>query len=411
MGNNSDHDLKPMPLEGIKVLECGVFHAGPGAGAILGDLGAEVIKIESGFGDPIRKMTNIGGSMIVMPDGESAMWHVSNRNKKGLCLDMKQRKGKEVFHKLVKDSDILIANLKKSVLTKLGLDYDTLSKINPRIICAHVSGYGPKGPDSDAGGFDPVGQARSGLTYITNKDADPLLMHFATLDQATAISLSHAILTALFVRERTGLGQEVHVSLYSTGIWLLYNNFVLQGLISVDPSVPWSHTNDTPLRNSFCCKDGKWIIGVHEPQEKYWVPFCRAIEREELIDDPRFADPDTRKDNYGALIAICDRTLALKTREEWLEIFRDHGLIYNAVNHLADVMVDQQALENGYIVDFEYSGIGKIKIPGYPIHFSANSAGTKSAAPSLGEHTEEILLEHGYSKSEIEQLREEGIIR
>ena len=411
MGKNDPHDLKPMPLEGVKVLECGVFHAGPGAGAILGDLGAEVIKIESGSGDPIRRMTEIAGSMIAMPDGESAMWHVSNRNKKGLCLDIKQEKGKEVLYKLVRDSDILIANLKKSVIMKLGLDYNTLSKINPRIICAYASGYGPKGPDSDAGGFDPVGQGRSGLMYMTNKDADPILMNFAALDQATAISLSHAILTALFVRERTGVGQEVHVSLYSTGIWFLYNNYLLHSLVSVDASVPWVRKKDSPLRNTFCCKDGRWIIGVHEPQEKFWVPFCRAIGREELVHDPRFADPATRKKNYEELIAICDEALASKNREEWLEIFKEYGLIYNAVNHLADVLVDQQALENGYIVDFDYPGVGKIKIPGYPIHFSASSAGTKSAAPALGEHTEEVLLEHGYSKSEIEQLREQGIIR
>ncbi len=410
--NNSAQNMKPMPLEGIKVLECGVFHAGPGASAILGDLGADIIKIESGIGDPIRKMNNIGsGGDITMPDGESAMFQVSSRNKRGAYIDIKSEKGKEIFLKLAKDADILIANLRKSAMKKLGLNYETLSKINPRIICAHVSGYGPKGPDSDIGGFDPVGQARSGMMYVTDTTKDPKMMHFAILDQATAISLSHAVLTALFVRERTGIGQEVHVSLYSTGMWLLYNNFVMQSAASYDPSIPWVRTKEFPMRNTFLCKDGGWIIGVHEPQEKFWVPFCRAIDREDFIDDPRFAEPDTRRDNCEELIALCDEILALKPREEWIEIFKKFGLIYSSVNHIKDVIADPQALANDYLVDFEFPGLGKIKIPGYPIHFSANRAGTRLRAPGLGEHTKEILVENGYSEQEIKELKDEGIIR
>ena len=398
-----------MPLEGIRVVEYGVFHAGPGASAILGDLGAEVIKIEDGMGDPERYWTTAGGIDFSLPDGESIWFQISNRNKKGICLDIKNEKGRDIFFRLIKDADVFLTNLRKSTKASLDIDYATLSRINPRIIHANISGYGPKGPVSDLGAFDPLGQGRSGMMFVTGAD-EPALINMAVLDQATAIAASHAILTALLVRERHGVGQEVHVSLYSTGLWLLYGNMVMMGGLSIDPNIGWNRSQNSPLRNRFCCKDGKWIIGTHHPEEKYWPIFCEATGQTALLSDPHFADNASRIANCTELVAFFDKVFATKTRDEWMDIFQAHGLMFSPVQQIHEVLRDPQALINDYVVDFEHPAFGKVKIPGYPVHFSANRAGTRSVAPTLGEHTDLIMRQMGYTDQEIQKLKKEGVI-
>jgi hypothetical protein len=220
MENNKGAGNQNFPLEGLLVVEYGVFHAGPGASAILGDLGAEVVKIEDLTGDPERYWTKLAGMDMTMPNGESAMFQFSNRNKRSICLDINPAEGRGVFEKLVARADVFLTNLRRSTKKKLGIDYETLRSINSRMIHANVSGYGPKGFMSDMGAFDPLGLARSGMMFATGSP-EPKALHIGILDQATAIAASHAMMTALFVRERTGRGQEVHVSLYSVGQWLM----------------------------------------------------------------------------------------------------------------------------------------------------------------------------------------------
>jgi len=221
-----------MPLEGIKIVEYGVFHAGPGASAILGDLGADVVKIESGLGDPQRYWTTLGRVDMSLPNGESIFFQLSNRNKKGIYLDIEKEKGREILYRLVREADVFLTNLRKTTKAKLGIDYESLRQVNPQIIHANVSGYGPEGPMKDSGAFDPLGLARSGMMYVTGA-SEPVFIHGAVVDQATAIATSHAILTALLVRERSGMGQEVHVSLYGTGLWLMYPNIILSNVLSL----------------------------------------------------------------------------------------------------------------------------------------------------------------------------------
>lgn len=409
MGNSEKGQTTPRPLEGIKVLEYGVFHAGPGACSILGELGAEVIKIESAAGDPERYLTDIttGGAL---PNGDSLIFEISNRNKKGLCLDIKKKRGREIFLKLVRQTDVFLVNLRNSAIDKLGLDYETLKQVNPKIIYASVSGYGKKGPFADMGGFDPMGQARSGMMYLTNKDAAPMLNHFAILDQATAITASHAMITALFMRERTGVGQEIQVSLYSSGIWLMYTNLILESVISADPSVPWDRHKESPCRNYFCCQDGKWLMGVHVPPEKYVPAFCRAIGQPSLMEDPRFATEEARKNHSRELIEICDDALATKTRDEWMEIFKEHGLMFGPVHHVGEVISDPQALVNEYVTEFKHPRHGKMMLPAYPVHFSAARAGMDKPAPELGEHTDVVLQELGFTDKDICELKEDKIV-
>jgi crotonobetainyl-CoA:carnitine CoA-transferase CaiB-like acyl-CoA transferase len=338
-------EAKPMPLEGICVVEYAVFHAGPGTSAILGDLGAEVIKIENGMGDPERHWNDVGGMDLSMPNGESVVFQSSNRNKKAIWLDIKKKKGREILFQLVKEADVFLTNLRKSTKLKLGIDYASLAKINPEIIHANVSGYGPEGPVSDQGAYDPMGQARSGMMFATGVK-EPMLVNLAVLDQATAIAASHAILTALFFRERRGIGQEVHLSLFSTGLWLMYINMMVIGSLSIDPTADWDRFQNSPLRNRFCCKDGKWLIGAHHPEKKYWPGFCEATGQSALLKDPRFKDDADRRGNCRELIELFDEVFATKRRDEWLEILGAKGLMFCAVQDLREVFEDPQALIN-----------------------------------------------------------------
>lgn len=410
MTSHTDRQDNPGPLEGIKVVEYGVFHAGPGGGAILGDLGAEVIKIEAGTGDPIRYWTQVGGIDIASARGESLMYEISNRNKQGLCLDIKKERGREVLHRLVKQADVFLTNLRKSTKKRLAIDYPALSKVNPRIIHANVSGYGPEGPMSDVGAFDPLGQARSGMMFVTGH-GEPVLLHLGILDQATAIAASHAIITALLVRERKGIGQEVHVSLYGTALWLQHPNLMISNALSIDPCMTSLRHEHSPLRNRFCCKDGKWILGTHHPEERYWPIFCSATGQGGLLEDPQYTDAAGRPVNYRGLITIFDKVFATKTRDEWMGIFQKHKLMFCPVQRIDEVENDVQATVNGYVVPFDYEGFGSINIPGYPIQFSRCRAGTRRPAPAIGQHSEEVLKQAGYSAGEIESLREARIIQ
>jgi crotonobetainyl-CoA:carnitine CoA-transferase CaiB-like acyl-CoA transferase len=404
-----EEDTRPGPLEGIKVVEYGVFHAGPGAGAILGDLGAEVVKIEEASGDPMRKWSRTGMVVFGLPNGKSAMFEVSNRNKKGICLDIKTEKGREVFNRLINWADVFVTNLRPSTKEELEIDYKSLVKVNPLIIHANVSGYGPNGPLSNFGAFDPLGQARSGMAYLAGNDY-PTPLHIGILDQSTAITASHAIITALLVRERKGIGQEVQISLYSTAMWLMYCNFMVKSMAGVDPNFRWDRSFNSPLRNAFKCGDDKWIIGTNHPEDRWWPVLCKATGQESLIKDPRFIDQDSRFNNCPELVAIFDDVFLTKTRDEWMDNFLEYQLMFSSVQQIDEVFTDPQALANDYITNFESPSLGKLQVPGYPVHFSANKAGMRSFAPDVGEHTDEVLKDIGYTEEEIEQLKEEKTV-
>lgn len=411
MGRANDHEGElERPLDGIRVVEYGVFHAGPGGSAILGDLGADVVKIETALGDPERYWSRVGGVDVSLDNEESLIFQASNRNKKGMWLDITRQKGRTIFERLICDADVFVTNLRKSTKHALRLDYETLSQVNPRIIHASVSGYGPDGPLSDLGAFDPLGQARSGMMFVTGGQR-PAMMNIGLLDQTASITLSHAVLTALFVRERKGIGQEVQVSLYGTALWMQYINLLITNVLGIDPCVPAERAQHSPLRNMFQCQDGQWILGTHHPEEEYWPVFCDATEQSGLLDDPRFTDERGGPTNYGGLIEIFDRVFATKPRDEWMKIFQKRKLMFSSVQDIREVQADTQALENGYVVPFDHPLLGPITIPGYPVHFGTLEAKTRSAAPRLGEHTEQILCEMGYTDAAIDALRQEGIIR
>jgi len=400
---------KPLPFEGIRVLEYAIFHAGPGAGAILGELGADVIKVEASTGDPLRAWKGVGKYNFLSSSGESIMNDVSNHHKKSITLDITKPKGREIFNKLLKKADVFITNLRKSTKLTLNLDYESLSKINPKLVHANVSGYGKKGIDSDVGAFDLMGQARSGMMYSTG-GTEPVPLSLAILDQATAIAISHAIISALLVKERQGIGQEVHVSLYSTAIWLLYTNIYFSSVNEYTGDFAWDRKRNSYLRNLYLCKDGKWVVGVKHPPEKSFEIFCKAIDREFLLDDPRFSNEKKRVINNPALIAAFDEAFTEKNSDEWVELLRDDGLLFATVKKVGDVLTDPQALINDYIVDLDYHKQGSIRVPGYPVTFGKNDTRPASVGPKIGEHTDDILKEMGHSDQEIKDLRINKVI-
>lgn len=402
----------PGPLEGIRIVEYAIWHAGPGASAILGDMGAEVIKIETLKGDPERLQKGLGAVRFGGtgdPDW-SFLFEFSNRNKKGICLDIKTEKGREIFDSLIKDADVFLTNLRNSTKPKLGIDYQTLAEINPKIVHASVSGFGLKGPMNDIGAFDPMGQAVSGMMFLTSDD-EPILLQTVILDQMTSITASHAILSALLVRERQGIGQEVHVSLYSSALWLMHANLLVTSLMKVNPISAWNRLENPPLRNCYRCKDGNWIMGTHNPEEKYWPEFCELTGQKQLLDDPRFANEIGRVSHGEELIPLFDKVFLTRTRDEWMAMFREKGFMFAPVQRIDEVLADLQAIENDYVVDFDHLLFGQVKLPGFPVTFSANRAGTTSLSPALGEHTDSVLQNLGYDETEIKTLKREGIIK
>jgi len=406
---NTEQQKTDRPLDGIRIVEYGLFHAGPGANAILGDLGAEVIKIETASVEPERYWTNVAGFDLSLKNSESIIFEASNRNKKGICLDIKKEKGHEIFERLIQEADVFLTNLRGSTKKRLNIDYEAVAEINPQIIYAGVSGYGRRGSMKDLGAFDPLGQARSGMMFVTGT-TEPAMIHLGILDQATAITVSHAIITALLFRERKGIGQEVHVSLYSTALWMQYINLLLASVLSINPCITADRSQHSPLRNRFCCRDGKWIQGTHHPEEKYWARFCSATDQRRLLDDPRYTRESGAPLNFVELNEIFDEVFAGRTRDEWMEIFQAHGLMFCSVQQIREVPDDPQALENDYLKPFMHPVQGAITIPGYPVQFSKCRAGTHSAAPKLGEHTDWVLQNLGYSGSEIEILKKSKVV-
>jgi len=401
------------PLEGIRVLEWGAYHAGPGAAAILGDLGADVIKIEGpNGGDPSRNSFLVNRSSFRLPNGESLWNECANRSKRSIALNLKIQAGKEIAYRLASKSDVFLTNFRKQLVDKLKMDYQTISSYNSRIVYASVSAYGQKGPDKDLGGFDYQGQGRSGLMWTVGEEGmPPLVSQFGIIDQATSIMASHQILTALLMRERQGIGQEVHVSMLSTGIFLHYVN-AFTALVG-DFQVPrHARKMEHPTRNYYRCGDDKWLImtvAAHKRQEQ-WPKLCKVLGHPELIDDPRFAQDEDRLKNTGVLVPLLDEIFATRSRDEWLKDLKENDFVCCEINRPTELKDDPQVLANDYVVEFEHPDRGKTLIPGYPIHFSKSWAGTKRAAPRLGAHTDEILTDIGeYSQAEIDNLRADGV--
>lgn len=389
------------PLSGIRVLSVTVMAAGPWAAMYLGDLGAEVIKIEGGDWVLRRGESPHGPSH----KGEAYNYLASNRNQKSMLLDLTTEKGKGVFHELVKISDVVLDNFRVGILDKLGFDYDTLKRINPRIIRCSVTGYGQSGPYVERSAADVIVSALSGLTGLNAvPGADPSWGAHPFVDYSTGASAACGIIAALFQREKTGVGQKVEVSLLDTAV--SYTGAYAQQyfLSGVAPKPEWGHHGSVPY-GVYKTKDGSYLStgGV-------WPRICLALNAEWLLKDPRFATDESRlqEENRNALQSIVKEIFLTQTREFWLTVLESYDIHAAPVNTVSEMAVDPQVVHNEDIVSVPHALGGEIKLLKNPIRMPGCLEGEYLAPPVLGQHTEEILTELlKYSPEEARRFMEE----
>jgi CoA:oxalate CoA-transferase len=402
------------PLDGIRVLDWTIWQQGPVATMMLGDLGAEVIKIEERVGgDPGRGVMSIGGTATGGEGKRNYYFEANNRHKRSIALDLKKPEGKAIIYKLIEKADVFVQNFRKGVAGKLGLDYQTLSRRNPRLIYASATGYGPQGPDSGEPSFDYMGLARSGImTAVGEPDMVPQNITGGIADQMGAIMLAPGIVVALLARERLGVGQEVNTSHLGSMMALQGLNLACRLTLGKEFKRFYRTQAVNPLWNHYKCQDDKWICFAMPQADRYWPDFCKALGITELEKDPRFAAMKVRGKNCEALIAILDKIFASKPRDEWMKILKAGGdFIYTIVNSVNDLPTDPQMIANNYVVDYDHPAWGPIQVMGHPVILSETPADPKASAPEFGEHTEQILIDTlGYSWEEVAQLKEQEVI-
>ena len=402
------------PLNGIRVLDWTTWQLGPVATSMMGDMGADVIKIEALDGDAGRALRQASSLKMDLEGGRNAYFETCNRNKRSIAVNLKTRQGRDVIYNLVRKSDVFVQNFRKGIAEKLEMDYETLREVNPALIYSSASGYGPKGPDAHRPSFDFTAQARSGLMMSsTPAGADePTRVTAGISDQMGAIMLCLGILAALVARDKQGIGQNVDASHLGSNMWL-QGHSITMSLLSGSRSAPYDRKRPiNPLANMYRCKDGLWIQLMHMQPDRYWGPFTAVLEITELVDDPRFANMEDRTENAAELVEILDRRFATKTYDEWDGAFRESGdFVYDKVQSIYDLEQDPQVIANGYITTFDHPALGSVKMCSHPIFYSETPAGIWREAPELGQHTEEVLMEElGYGWEDIERLRQAGAI-
>ncbi len=396
------------PLQGIKVVDCSVWIQGPMAGAILGDLGADVIKVEKrGKGDAMRGYVSPFKDVARQVDFE-----VPNRNKRGIVLDLTKQEGREVIYELVKRSDVFVHNFRSKAAASLGLGYETLSRLNPRLVYAQASGWGLKGPISDQGAFDVAAAARTGLMYAVGEteDSPPGRTPNAIIDCGGALCLTIGILAALQAREQLGRGQMIDSSLFGAaitlGTWPISFGVMLGRHIARRPRT----VAPNPLYNCYKCANGEWVQLVMMQFDRYWPAFCEAMGIKELQNDSRFENIGAMHDHSAELISVLDEIFPTKTRAEWMKIFTEQDFHFAPIQRAVELANDPQALANDYITEFDHPIHGREKVVGFPYSFSETPASLRLPCPEYGQHTEEVLLELGYTWDDITRFKETEII-
>jgi len=395
----------PGPIHGVKVLELAQIMAGPTCGLMLADLGAEVIKIEKiPGGDDTRR--------FLPPDinGEAAAFMMMNRNKRGMALDLKTKEGVEVFKRLVKQADVVVENFRKGTLEKLGVGYEELKKINPKIILCEISGYGRTGPYADKGGFDLIAQGMSGLMSITgeSKGKPPMKVGAPVTDITAGILAATGVLAALVSRATTGVGQRVDTSLYEAGIVHTYWQSAIASATGVAPGPLGSAHPLTAPYQAFQTKD-KWIT-VGASNQNTWLKLIDALGVKQLQENEKFNSNANRMKNLTELTELLKKELVKKTAEEWLKLFDEKGLPCGPINTVTEMFKDPQTIERKMIVDVKNTKAGSFKAIGMPIKFSETKVEDTKESPTFGQHTKQILLDHGFKSEEIDSLMKQGVV-
>jgi crotonobetainyl-CoA:carnitine CoA-transferase CaiB-like acyl-CoA transferase len=394
-------------FSGLKVVDLASFVAGPGAAVILSDYGADVIKVEAPHGEIWRIAHQIPPQPMAK---DPYPWHLTNRNKRGMTLDLKSPKATPVLERLVKWADVLIVNTPHPARKKLKLEYADVADWNPRLIYADLTGYGEEGPDADLPGFDITAYwSRSGLLSLMHDAGAPPTWPFAgTGDNATAVGLFSAIVMGLYRRERTGKGSYVTTSLLAEGVWSA--SVAIQAALC-EARFFAQHDRTNPANaamNVYKSSDGVWFVLVVTPDK---IPaVATGIGRADLLKDPRFSDPAKLAANMKELTAIVDKIFSSQPMAHWREVLDKAHIPYGLVRDPADVVKDPQLRENGIVVPLQGAGGNLTSTVSSPMQIHGVAKVPAKRAPGLGEHNEEILLQLGFSAIEIDDLRATGAV-
>jgi crotonobetainyl-CoA:carnitine CoA-transferase CaiB-like acyl-CoA transferase len=392
-------------FEGLKVIDCASYIAAPAAATVMSDFGAEVIKIEPLTGDPYRTPAQppVDARSPVNPN-----WLMDSRNKKGLSLNLASDAGRAILDRLARDADVFITNYPPNVRKRLRLTYEDISALNPRLIYASFTGFGETGPDANKPGFDAtVWWARSGMMDLVRAGDTPPVRSLPGMgDHPSAMGFYSAIVTALYRREKTGKGGHVGSSLLMNGLWA--NACSVQSTLCGDSVVrqPARADHLMPWRNTYQCRDGKWLALSIVHNDGRWEVFRKALQSP-LLDDPRFQTTPDRKTHAKALTATLDRIFAEKTAAEWGAILDANGVVFGAVWAMSDVPNDEQAKIAGALVPTED---GTMLTVSSPFWIAGEDKVKPGRAPSIGQHNDEVLAAAGFSADDVQKLRADGVV-
>ena len=420
-------------LKGIKVIDCSQVAAVPMCARILGDFGADVIHIENPVtGDYWRNFLKAQvDSGQACPSEFDYNWENYNRNKRSVTVDLTKERGQSIMHSMVKQADVFLSNLRSFELERFKLEYETLKKINPRIIWGNVNGYGKVGPDRDLPAYDATAYwARAAIPYVMSQPGAPVWGYRPGIgDNVVGMSLAYGVMQALYLREKTGHGQEVDVSLFHTGLFQI--SFDVSGsLITGKDFTDWRtaapvelqqqalaaymqlmafYTKMTsPLTTGYFTKDGRTLMFIILQPDRYWVKFCKATGHEELLQNHKYDTMEGRAEDVMQLYQLFSATFLTKTVDEWRPLLE--GIPYAPNQSLKEAANDTQAIESGCFVSYEHPQKGVIRQVANPVIMGDDPASVRMPAPEFGQHTEEVLLEYGYSWEDIAKFKDEGII-
>ncbi|MBI2755111.1 MAG: CoA transferase [Chloroflexi bacterium] len=391
------------PLAGVRVLELGNYMAAPYCAMLLGDLGAEVIKIENPSGGDLTRQT---GPFV---QGESAGFMALNRNKQSVTLNLKHPQGKDLFLALVRTADVLVENFRPGTMDDLGLGYDTLSVVNPRLIYSAATGFGQTGPYSQRAALDLIVQGMSGLMSITGEPGrPPVKIGVPIADLTAALFGAYAILAALRARDQMGEGQSIDVSLFESAIALEVwetSGYFASG--EVPEPLGSAHRVTAPYQ-ALRTADGAITVGATSPPN--WLAFCTRLGLLHLMDDPRFAEVPDRRANYQELARLIEEVTTTRPSEHWYRLLEQAGVPCGVLNRVDQAVEDEQVRARGFVVQLPHSKVGSIQSTGSPVRLSKTPVRLERAGPLLGEHTRAVLADLGLDASRLDVLEREGAI-
>jgi crotonobetainyl-CoA:carnitine CoA-transferase CaiB-like acyl-CoA transferase len=403
-GPEANAELLARPVfDGIRIVDLSQVAAGPYGISLMGDMGADVIKVEPPAGEPFRTIDN-----LIAP-GESGYFYGINRSKRAITVNLASEEGRTILDELVRTADVFVVAFRPDAVERMGIGYERLKEINPRLIYCQITAFGETGPLATDPGMDILAQALSGVMGMTGEpDRPPVKVGPPIADFVVSFLACFAIASALRVRDRDGVAQKVSLNLLD-GQFATIVNYITPYLINNQPILRagGGHPQVVPYQ-VFAASDGDMIVACLS--DRFWPPLCEAIDRPDLVDHPHFASNPLRNRYRHELIPILVELFKTATRNEWIERFRAHSVPCSRVNDLAQAVEEEQILHNGMLIELEHPIFGKYKTVNNPVRMSETPPAPFGYAPMLGEHNAEVLAELGYTPEDLERLKQDGVI-